>query len=120
MGGTILNRLLLGASGEEDFGAPRLDADRIGAGRGRGDNMSEGVHAVAAAIASGFGGALGHITGRRDAAPETRVSVVGGGPGHGERDGTQGGQGDSSAAIVLNRKRHHRSGSGGAILYLRD
>src|ERR1019366_2840122 len=47
-------------------------------------------------------------------------SVVGGGPGHGERDGAQGGQGDSSTAIVLNRKRHHRRASRSAILYLRD
>src|SRR5579864_3086749 len=113
--GSVCNGLRLGCRGEKSLGTPCFDTDCIGAGRGRRDNVREGVHAVAAAIASRFGGAFGNITGRGYPASKTRVSVVGGGSGHGERDGAQGGQGYPASAIVVNCKRHHRRASCAAI-----
>src|SRR5579863_9100804 len=94
IGCSVRDALLGRGPGEYDLSAASLNANRVGAGGDRGDNMGERIFAISAAVASGgFRGAFGDVAGRGDVASKTGgQSKVGGGSGHGEGEGTQGRQ----------------------------
>ncbi len=118
--GSVGNALLRRSSGQYGFGAPRLDTDRVCPRRGGRDRMRERVHAVPAPVASGLGGAFGHVAWRGDAAAKTRVAVIGSGSGHGERNRTQLRDRDRLTGVIQHREAHYRRVARRAVLDLGD